>query len=53
MRCEECNAPLESDDLSERLCRECREAENEPDPERPLDFRRDSGSGPKKSGSSG
>jgi hypothetical protein len=26
-RCEECNAPLSADDLSERLCQECRAVE--------------------------
>ena len=36
MRCEECFTPLESDDLSERLCRNCREEESEPKPEQPL-----------------
>jgi hypothetical protein len=25
-RCEECNAPLSADDLSERLCQECQAA---------------------------
>jgi hypothetical protein len=27
-RCEECNAPLSADDLSERLCQECQGLES-------------------------
>jgi hypothetical protein len=30
MRCSECSTPLEADDLSERICRECQMEQREP-----------------------